>query len=802
MTKYLILFLFLFPTFSFSETAFQTAAKNETTTLHRTALSLYSGSVYVGECITYINGTEIQSFDKKSLTKLMMDLLTPEKFLEFKDRFLNKSLISANEIKDFGFSFLLDFVNFKLELSSPENFLKPNRISLNDTTFTKVESNVLPANYSGFINYSFTKNFTSFEGGNNTQSLSGLIEPNINILGYNLSSTHFLDPSKEKWYRTGTLFTKDLTDSLIRLSAGDLNYTPKTFQNSQKILGFRISKEYNINPTDFVTIKGEREIYLETPSTVEIFINGFLVQTLTLEAGKHLLEDIPVSQGINHIVIRISDNKGKKKIISFQHSGSESMLKKGFHDFDYNVGSTSETVDGKLNYKKIATASFYHRYGINNSWTSGINGQFKKRNINIGPENQFGTSRGLFVHNLTFSKAENDFKGAANRISYFWTCPCGPDNQIKRLSLAYEYQSPHYSTNIFSNTFSIPLQRNNYYLTYSQKITDSTSGQFTFTGSGKTLGNLQQQIYNLGLNNNLGNDLFLTASVQRSINSIDSSKVDSILLQLSYNFDDGKKSLISSFNHSTQNQNSQIEYSHTSNKAVNNLILHARAADSDGLKSGLLSAYYNTQNLELFSVADIQKASKNFSFNPSGSIAFAENSFGFGNHIDQSFLLVQNLQKYPLIVNGDEENYESFIKPNHTAVIKSTQAYIPKNIGVISTDEDTTGLSNKGYRTLSTYKGGALLKIGSEVSLLVEGTLLDENSKPLSLIGGKFVNLSSGKETTFFTGRNGKFFVEDLAEESYQIIIFDKKSVRVLGISLANKNVVKNKLNIGQIIMK
>jgi len=779
------------------------AFKSQLSRSQRATLSLYNGLVYVGEFSAYINEKDFESADGKSFARLMKTFLIEQKYKEFEEKFGEKSLITKNDLNAFGFELILDPSTFKLDLRTSELFLNPKRISLNEYNYNQPEVNVTPAPVSGFLNYSFTKNYIQKKLVALDQSLLGSLDPNLNIMSVNFESHHQLQADKT-WTRSNSLVSKDFESLKLRLSAGDVSYSPRVFQSPNQLLGFRVSKQFEIDPYQIVTARGEREIYLETPSTVEIFINGFLIQTLSLEPGKHLLEDLPVSQGINHIIIRISDNAGKKRYVLFQQTSSESMLKSGVHDFDYAIGTYAKPGVAGPEYTSVPVGSFYHRLGMTTNWTTGINGEFKRNFYNLGPENQLATARGLFVNNLSFSNARNEDYGLGAKLSYFWTCPCGVNEKIKRLALSYEYQSPKYLLNTFNEIFSENTQRHILTLSYNQNLTETIAGLISASLYSLDLNKMNKEQITVGLNKNFKNGLFINSTFQRTYDQKATRKeTDAILFQLSYNFSDGKKNIITTYGKSEDVQNGQVEFTYNANKPVENKIFRARIGEENSKKSGGLSGYYNNQKFEVMGSFDYSKATetKSYFINPSGSLAFAGTSFSLGQKIQQSFIVVDNALKEPLIVNGDEENHEAYLFADNSATLTSVQPYVSKSVNVISDDNKSLGLSNKGYQVMTKYKRGSLLKIGSAITKMAEGILVNENGMPYSLAGGKIVNMGTGAEISFFTGRNGKFYLDNVRPDLYQMMIYDKNTVRVLNLDLREK-LKEERNNLGVIVVR
>lgn len=777
--------------------------KTKLNNLQRTGLSLHNGVVYIGEFISFTNEkNELVSVDLKSFDKLMSQFLTPEKYREFKEKFESKKIIGKEELESFGFQLILDLGNFKLDLRVNEMFLNPTSISLNTYTVDQNEINGRDASLSGYINYSFVDQFKKEEKAENKNSITGSLSSNLNGFKLNLENHHIYSEDN-KFIRTTSRLTRDFEEQKLRLSLGDHYYSPRVFQGGTQYLGMKIKKEFELTPFSISTTRGEREIYLETPSVVEIFINGQLIQTLNLEAGKHKIEDIPTISGINHIILRISDNKGNKQIIDFSQTSSDQMLKPGVHDFEYNLGSLSNSTEMGINYTEKIALSGYHKYGVTNNWTTSLGAQLKSNFYNLGSENQIATNRGIWVHNLTYSEGRNKKKGIANRIAYFWTCPCGKD-QVKRLVVAYDFQSPNFLTNIFSETYSERNLRHLLSLNYNQKLTDTISGSLGFGLASANFKKPSSEQASIGLSKKFINDILLSMNAQFTRTPLAFIKNNiSLVAQVTYSFDGGKKNLALTSNKTSAYLSNQVEYSYNKSVAMNNNVFRARAFDQDGTKAYSSSYYLNGSKFELLAGLDYYQMNKVqiYSLNPSGSIAFADNSFSFGQRIQNSFVIISNEQKNPVVVNGDPDNNESYIKPLSSALLTSVQPYIPKSINVISDDNKIIQPFNKSYKIQTTYKAGSRLKLGGELLKMAQGVLVNEEGIPYSFAGGKLVNLSNGKEDSFFTGKNGKFYLENISSDSYQLLIFDKQQVRVFNLNLKDK--LKDEINdLGKLIIK
>lgn len=776
--------------------------KNTLVKKQKLSISLFSNRQYVGEFFSYVESNQKFDVDFRSFTIIAKAVLIEEKYLEFQQLFAGKSLITHEELKAFGIELVLDTNNFRVDLITSIENLKPNIISINNYTESNNNIDERAAFASGYLNYSFNQNFYQSNEGNR-DSLSGTLDPYLTLNKITFESHHQYK-TDGTWLRTASSVSREIENKNVRVSAGDQFYSPRTFQSSVQMSGVRVAKDFNMRPYEIFKSRGNRELYLETPSTVEIYINEQHVQTLTLEAGKHYLDDIPIIQGINHVVMRISDNKGTKKYVTFQQTGSDEVLKKGVHDFDYNVGTISETTERKIEYSTKPIVALNHRYGLNDNWTIGFNGEYKTGFFNLGPENIWATPRGLVQHNLALSKTSSDEYGVANKIQYSWLCPCDSEGQVKRLTTAYEYKSPKYLTSLYAGRVNNNSERHLITVSYGQKISESISGLASIGVSTVNLDKINQKQYSLSLFKNINNDLFLSGSWQRlSLNRATKSTEDTITIQLNYGFDGGKKNAMVNYTKTSSNESRQAEINFNKNKTNNNEVYNARIIDSRDNQTIGASAYTNRQHFEIAAGFENQKTNnaKSIDINPSGSIAFANGSVAFGQKIQQAFVLVENNLNEPLIINGDSENNEAYLHAKSKALLTSTQAYSPKTINVISNDVKSMGLVNRGYRVLAGNKSGAHLEIGQANTRMVEGYVVDNEKKPYALLGGKLVNLTNGEEKIFFTSREGKFFIEGVKQEAYQLILYDKRNVLVFNINFKGK-LPEERNNVGVIIIE
>ena len=75
---------------------------------------------------------------------------------------------------------------------------------------------------------------------------------------------------------------------------------------------------------------------------------------------------------------------------------------------------------------------------------------------------------------------------------------------------------------------------------------------------------------------------------------------------------------------------------------------------------------------------------------------------------------------------------------------------------------------------LTTYKSGTVIKIGTDATVFLRGTLRNAKDEPLSLLSGEIISLSdpNWKPLQLFTNRAGKFALTGLKSGRYELRMY------------------------------
>src|SRR3546814_6965583 len=64
---------------------------------------------------------------------------------------------------------------------------------------------------------------------------------------------------------------------------------------------------------------GGRQIFVASPSTVEVLVNGAPYQTLDLQPGTYSLDDLPIQIGSNDVQLVVRDAAGREQVTRFDY---------------------------------------------------------------------------------------------------------------------------------------------------------------------------------------------------------------------------------------------------------------------------------------------------------------------------------------------------------------------------------------------------------------------------------------------------------------------------------------------------
>ncbi|MCR9203640.1 MAG: hypothetical protein NXH75_03620 [Halobacteriovoraceae bacterium] len=786
MIKFFLLIL-LFSGFSFelhaeNEDLFKKVFKKKSERL--ISLPLFFDSAFHGEGIFRIaNSEKIISIQKEFISLKLANILNEDVMRKIQSQ--NGDHISVEFFEDLGMRFIFRSDRLIAELDIPSSLRIARDVNLAFNRIPRWAKNAKnPNGLSGFVNF---YNFYRKDSLLSEDSITSDQNWNFNFGRFALfAQTSFQNDSQSRFIRQDVRLTYDQPNNLLRYQFGDLNYQVLDYQTFQPGAGIMVTTNFDLNPYRLFNPMGFREITLNAPSRVRVFINGILVQTLNLPVGRHRLDNLPLNEGINTIRLEIQDNRGRNEEIKFKGTTSYALIGKGLHEMTYGGGLPAESALQDRRYDTSDKKYFFvmnHLYGFSNNSNIGygLMGNANQRLLSLRNlyQGQFGVSN----LNLSFSQLLRPLSGGkgegfGGRFTHVFRDYQSEERRLRTVDLGVEFLGPGFVA--MDDRSPDENARVSPEIGYTQFITDSVNVRLrglyrlnsktsssNFFNVSSALTYLYKRFYQFGL--------------QYSYSGFKSGASDSqVLLSFNWAIPDQGHVVTTSYNTSNEEVNSQWNY--TGRGRPSNLrglvnFRHNETNENYEAEVGKQSQRYEA-NLNLLQREGRNIADSNLitgSFNT--SLAFAGGEVSFSRPINQGFALVkarEALKGSNLFLNRNGEEFEAETGWLNSAVLPNYQAYRYYPIRVDSR-EVPFGIQVPPQEVvvMAPFRGGVLVPFSAKYSKALVGKVFYKDL-PLALKTGQLVNKSENKDYPFFTNRKGRFLIESIPPGIYEVYVEGK----------------------------
>jgi len=302
------------------------------------------------------------------------------------------------------------------------------------------------ADTSGFVNYSITG--TSGVG----DALGGFYELGLSNNGGHLTASGSYDRSE---FRRGLLaYSIDDQQDLRRETLGDEVALSGTLGSSVVVGGVGYSRYFALQPGFLRDASPVVSGTVLSPTQAQVYVNGSLYRTVTLEPGQFSLTNLPVPPGANVTQVVLRDANGATTDLSSGYYAAPSVLSRGLNEYNYHIGFLRlQPFAAHDQYGPLAGLGFY-RVGLTNDITVGATFEKTAGRIDGGPTLDLrlpvgtlnlaaavsGASGDLVTPGLASTAPTTGTSGRASSLGYTYSS--------RRFSLsAYDFnRSKNYST--------------------------------------------------------------------------------------------------------------------------------------------------------------------------------------------------------------------------------------------------------------------------------------------------------------------------------------------------------------------
>jgi outer membrane usher protein FimD/PapC len=657
----------------------------------------------------------------------------------------------------------------KLILLVPDEDLIPQNSALfADLVPYYAKNAIRPAPVSFGTNYKLEKVFGKNLASSNNY-LEGQTDSFLNVNNMVLENQmNYLSARNRPWYRQSSKISYDYLHRLQRFEIGDISYPVIGYQQGRALGGIAFYRDFSLNPYLRAGPTSAYEYEIQSRSLVKTYINGALIKAEYMAAGHYSVKDVPLNNGLNKILVEVTDEFEKKKIFIFNEAGSIDLLAPELSRYSLATGYPALDTDlyKKYDEKNGQLLSGFYQHGINKNVTLAGYLQGNKQYSLLGANSIFATVFGNVLFDL--AGVQNKMNNGEVLATTFQRTFFGDHwYSAHTLTTKVEYRSPWFneSGDNLQNRYDLSTTVS-YSLPLFEKFNLSVSGRY----QNPTLSPVARISYDTSITANLFESHSLSFFLSKSR---DDNKVWSTQLYCFLNISFSDQATFASLIYENQSQAKRLSVFNDNGKKIHDLKVSASAEDSLLSRSGSLDLQYNANLADLGVREDItSKKSGNSSSKTSlrflSSISFVKNkddfAFSLGRPITNSFVIFKPAGNFKGqsfgtdTENGAESGSDSGLFGE--SLLSGLTPYQYRRLQLNPTHlEPGHTLGQESYVLFPHYRSGHVFVVGKDNLFVLKGILRDNKKLPLPLKVG-FFTTDDNKFFPFFTNREGEFFIE------------------------------------------
>ena len=331
------------------------------------------GQLFIGSINTTLSGDKVVSINLDDLKNILLPLVREEKVKLYQFKTGETSLHELQE----SFPVVLTYSPSELRfiLTFPAENAKPLESKVFDEMLPYYSRQATqPAYFSAGLNYKLES--VTFQNINQRDDFFAQSEFFSNIGKVSLESRQTYSSNRSQhWIRQNSKLIYDRPKALQRFELGDVNHQIIGYQQYANLGGFALFSDFSLNPYRTYSPTSAFEYLIENRSLVKTYVNGSLIKTEYMNAGRYQVRDIPLNNGINRIVVEITDELGSTKVLLFNEASSLDLLNEGTVRYSIASGSPSTDTDVGKKYSEQIFSTGFVQYGFRRNWTMGLYGE-------------------------------------------------------------------------------------------------------------------------------------------------------------------------------------------------------------------------------------------------------------------------------------------------------------------------------------------------------------------------------------------------------------------------------------------
>lgn len=745
----------------------------------------YFEGQYIGDFKVKIINEEVREIYLDRIKKALFNILNRDTLSKIQEK--EKLLLS--DLQKIGIDIKYLPEEFKLIFKIAPRLRQAEELSLDSGKPLWADQALRPQDHAVILNYDATYDISNNDSSSSTK-LRVDLNPSYNYHATTFESYHFYESDEKKWKRSETRFIWNEPQNSQSITLGDLNYNVTGYQSFRPMIGVNWSKDFSLNPYKKVTPDEKETIFLDERSLVKIYINGRLIRATFFNAGKHVLNNLPLETGLNDVRIEVKGNSGQEKVYNFTKTTSTELLAKGINDFSFSIGVPSDETKENKSYltEEGVTSSLYFGRGIREDFTLKGYTQFDKKQHLLGTQGLFSNSLGIFSLSGAFSNlTEKKENGFALKTDFEKTT----NNPQKNVNYRYLFGVEYFSENF--SPFGTLNALNNI-------ATQISTGINIALPSSTSVGlNLS---YGLTRESSLNDKIQLSSSfatrITRNLNfntfylrerSEYKSWSTTVYAFLTYTIPESNQYLSAYYDYPSETK--RISWNKTNSEQINSLNSDISISDnkqeSDAeAKLDYRSSLANIKLSHRHRRKDDKSENDLTKINLRGSFLLSRAGLHFAPPVNGSFAILSP-NKYLAGQKIGARSTSGFNEGENTLsndiVITNLTPYNYRLL-TLDTSNLTPGYTIKKEQIAlyPRYKSGHIIEIGEPGQVVLKG-IIQNKSKEYKFQMGALINMNTEETFPFFTGTRGQFLIEGITAGNYELTISGQNKKHIVKIN-------------------
>jgi outer membrane usher protein FimD/PapC len=674
-----------------------------------------------------------------------------------------EAFVSLRSLGALGFVF--DEPRLTLEVTFPTPRLERH---VYDLAPRRAEKAFEPREQAAFVNYRLS---ASDERGGEPARLGlanelavrsgNFLLRNEAALVYEAGATHSL--------RYATQLVYDRREDQQRAILGDQTAASGELGSTLAIGGAGFSKLYQMTPYFIRQPLAGYAGTVSTPSQVEVRLGGVPVFREQVAPGPWEVKNLQSLVGTRDVEVVVRDALGREQVVGFPYYFADQSLRAGLHEYSYSIGALHENIGVANADYGAGVFSAFHRYGLSDHVTLGLRGEGASSLWNFGPTALY----------------RNDRLGALS-ASYAWSGREGRGGSAASLGHVYQagYFGWHANARRYSDTYATvqdliaPTNLRAEYgagVSFSGPSWGSVYLDYSVTQRRESTGLPDTTVASLGYTRSFspGSSLFVTLTRTQELRD-NTQLFVGVLIAL-----DRKTTLhlnTRSQSERPESYGAQIAQAVPPGEGLGYRLGYDGTASGDAAN---LNAYlqYNTRAASyvfdsgLARTADTRSGRAEIAM--AGAAAYAGGRWGATRQIEDSFVAVQlaaPLEGVRVYSNNQEIGRTD---REGRLLVPRVGSFYETQITIEEKDVPLDYTISELRRVVAPpYRSGSLLAFDVRRLHAVEGVIRVRRGDATALAANAGFTLErDGRAEEYDTGRDGRYYIEDLSTGSYEAVL-------------------------------